>query len=114
MKFEKNKVGTLLTLKPSGRLDSHESDSFEEKLKELIEAGDNHILLDLSDINYVSSRGLRVFINGAKWAQSAGGRLAVCSPQGEVRKVLDMTGLGNLFGVFATSEEAVQSFESDS
>ena len=114
MKFEKSKTGSLLIVKPSGRLDSHESESFEEALKKLIEAGDNHILLDLSEINYVSSRGLRVLINGAKWAQSTGGRLAVCSPQGEVQKVLDMTGLGNLFGVFATSVEAVQSFESNS
>jgi anti-anti-sigma factor len=113
MKFEKNRAGSLLIVKPSGRLDSHESESFEEALRKLIEDGDNHILLDLSEINYVSSRGLRVFISTAKWAQSAGGRLAVCSPQGEVKKVLDMTGLGNLFGVFATSEEAIQSFESD-
>ena len=114
MKFEKSKEGSVLILKPKGRLDSHESDSFEEALKKFIDDGDKVLLLDLSEINYVSSRGLRVFITGAKWAQAAGGRLAVCAPQDDVQKVLDMTGLAALFGVFKTREEAVQSFETNS
>lgn len=111
MKIRKEKEGELLILHPAGRLDSENSPSFEKAVEEAVGRGDKNIIIDMSDVNYMSSRGLRAFLTAAKCAQAAGGKLVACSSQEAVQKVFDMTGVATILGVFGTSEEATLSFD---
>ena len=77
MKIRKDKEGELLVLRPSGRLDSENSPSFEKAVEESVGKGDKNIIVEMSEVNYMSSRGLRAFLTGAKCAQAAGGKLVV-------------------------------------
>lgn len=113
MKIRKSKEGNLLILKPAGRLDSENSPSFEKTIQTAVEEGSKNIVVDLTEVNYMSSRGLRAFLTGAKCAQASGGKLVACGAQEAVQKVFDMTGVATLFGVLASYDEALRSFESD-
>jgi anti-anti-sigma factor len=110
MKIRKDKEGELLVLRPVGRLDSENSPSFEKAVEEAVGKGEKNIIVDMSEVNYMSSRGLRAFLTGAKCAQAAGGKLAACSSQEAVQKVFDMTGVATILGIFGSLEEAIRSF----
>jgi anti-anti-sigma factor len=113
MKIRKSKEGDLLILRPVGRLDSENSPIFEKTIEEAVERGETSLIADLSEITYMSSRGLRTFLGGAKSAKAAGGKLVVCAAQEPVQKVFDMTGVAALFGIFGSYEDAVRCFEGE-
>lgn len=110
MKIRKEKQGEILVLRPVGRLDSENSPGFEKAVEEAVGKGETNLIVDMSEVNYMSSRGLRAFLTGAKCAQAAGGKLVACAPQEAVHKVFDMTGVATMLGVFGTIKEAAGFF----
>ena len=109
---EENHEGCTV-LRPEGRLDSIHGPVLEEALQGLLERGTRRIVIDLSEVSYVSSRGLRAFLVCAKRAAAAGGRLVVCSAQEFVRNAFLMTGMHGLLGGFETCADAVSSLASE-
>ena len=111
MKIDKSKSGNLLVLGPRGRLDSEGGPVLEDLVLKQVEGGERDIVIDLSQVDYMSSRGLRVVITGAKACQAAGGRLVACSPQTGVKKIIEMTGIPTMIGLFESCDEAFRSYE---
>ena len=113
MKIDKRKDDNLTVLKPHGRLDSQDGPVFEQTIEKTIESGNSSIVIDMSEISYISSHGLRVILTGAKLAKAAGGRLAICSSQEIVKKVFDITGVGTLIGIYREYADAVGSVQTE-
>jgi stage II sporulation protein AA (anti-sigma F factor antagonist) len=111
VKIDKSKSGNLLVLGPRGRLDGESGPILEDLILEQVKSGERDIVIDLSQVDYMSSRGLRVVITGAKACQAAGGRLVACSPQTGVKKIIEMTGLPTMIGLYDSSDEAYRSYE---
>ncbi|MBQ6334995.1 MAG: STAS domain-containing protein [Erysipelotrichaceae bacterium] len=84
-------------LELSGRLDTITSPQLEEELKELPE-NISELTLDLKDLEYVSSAGLRVFLNAQK-TMSAKGQMALCNVNEEIMEVLEMTGFTEILTI---------------
>ena len=109
MNIAEEKQSGVVVLKPQGRLDAVESPELEELVQGVIDRGDSRVVMDLSAVPYISSRGLRVVLLGVKQAVAAGGTLAVCSPQVLVRKVFQSIGFQEIIDIFNTVGEAVDS-----
>ena len=88
MEIIEDKERGSVILRPIGRLDGNDSPDLEEAVHGVFERGDKNLLVDLSEVPYISSRGLRVFLLGAKEASKVGGRMAVCSMQEFVKNAL--------------------------
>ena len=70
-------------------------------------AGDAvHILVDLSEVDYISSIGVHMLITSASSIASRGGKLALLSPQPGVLEVLELTGILQLIPIFPDLESA--------
>lgn len=80
----------------SGRLDSGSAGQLEAVLPARVQA-QAKVVLDLADVPYVSSAGLRVLLLGAKAARSTGHRLVLCGISPAVREVFDISGFTSLF-----------------
>jgi anti-sigma B factor antagonist len=63
-------------------------------------------VLDLSEVTFLDSTGLGVLITGLKRCRSAGGNLVLVTAQPNVLKVLEITGLNDVFKVHDTVEGA--------
>ena len=98
----------VAVLRPIGRLDSDHAPSLEEALCAVIQRGDRSLLVDMAEVPYISSRGLRVFLVAAKQAAEAGCRLAACSLQEFVRNTFDISGFEKLIDVFDSSAAALE------
>ena len=59
-------------------------------------AGHTRVVLDLAELSYVSSAGLRAILQGARAAQQQGAEFRVCAPTAGVKKVLEMCGMDRL------------------
>lgn len=97
-------------VKVVGRVDSSTAPQLGEALNTQFDAGTNNLVLDLSEVEYMSSAGLREMVAALKRAKQGGGDLRLCTPSERVVEVLDLAGLDSIFQVFDDQVAAVGSF----
>lgn len=99
---------TLLTI--GGRVDSNTAQTLGQHLNEQIEKGRMNLVIDLEQVEYMSSAGLRELVGALKRTKSAGGDLRLSTPSERVLEVLKLAGLDSVFTVFDDTVSAVGSF----
>lgn len=102
----KEKGATIVQVK--GRLDAGSSPELEKEIAGLAGAGEKHILLDLAELNYISSAGLRVILAGAKKLKAHGGSLSVASLVSVVKEVFEISGFSSIIPIFGSAQEALE------
>ncbi len=105
MNISKSEIDTVTVFRLDGDLDTNSSPLAEEAFKEAIAAGAGAMLVNLSDVGFVSSAGLRVLLAAAK---QLGGQLKVCGLNETVNEVFEISGFSTIFSVFPTEVEALQ------
>jgi anti-sigma B factor antagonist len=108
MDISEEKTDGVMTVGLKGRLDALSAKTVEERLLRLITAGETRLVIDLGEVGYISSIGLRVLLIAAKRLKTAKGQIGICAMQPPIKKVFDIAGFTALFKIFATREEAVQ------
>jgi anti-anti-sigma factor len=106
MEVSEGRAGSATTLRIVGRVDSSVSQLLEQKVLEVM-SREHRVVVDLRDVNYISSAGLRVFVIFAKHARSKNQTIALCGMQEDVAEVFQITGLLELFASYDTVEAAV-------
>ncbi|MCF6313181.1 MAG: STAS domain-containing protein [Verrucomicrobiales bacterium] len=99
---------TILTL--DGRLDGETSPALEKTIHHHLANGQNQLLFDCPQLNYISSAGLRVFLLSSKKTTAAGGSIAFCSLQTGILEVFELSGFDQLFTNHPDLETALQTF----
>ena len=94
----------------SGRVDSNTAPTFEGALKDVIEGGQRNVVLELTEVEFMSSAGLRAMVSSLKACKGGGGSLVVAAPSNRVVEVMQLAGLTSLFSVFDDVTAAVGSF----
>lgn len=107
MNIKKEKVDDFLILKIEGRIDTVQSSFLEEEVNQLFDNGEKNLIFNCSEMNYISSSGLRVFLVAQKKAISTKGKLYLCNLQPAIREVFRISGFSNLFRIFESQEEAL-------
>jgi len=96
---------------PQGRIDATTSPDLEQRLRESMQAGRLFLMVDLAQVTYVSSSGLRVLLVVAKELGQRGGHLVLCCPQPGVTKVLQITGFSEILPLYPSREAALKALE---
>jgi anti-anti-sigma factor len=108
MQIVEEKLGVVLAVALRGRLDAATSKAVEERLLGLIEAGEIRLVVDLAQLDYISSVGLRVLMLAAKRLRAAQGAIAVCALQPPVAQVFEIAGFTSIFRIFPSRGAAVE------
>ena len=90
-----------------GRIDASNSKDLEEQCLELISSGETKMVFDLTEVNYVSSAALRVFLLAAKRISAAKGSVRLCGLSATLQDVFDISGFSKLFVITVTLQEAL-------
>ena len=85
--------------KPVGRLDGITAAATEKDILALLVEGGSLVNIDLSELEYVSSAGLRVLLVCAKAAKAKGGKLVLLSPKPAILEVLTISGFDKILEV---------------
>ncbi|MEO8602269.1 MAG: STAS domain-containing protein [bacterium] len=109
MDIKEERIGTALVIRPSGRLDGTTAAAFESMLLARLDPPPTRLLLDLVDLEYVSSAGLRAILVAAKRGKTVDCRLAVCRARDHIREVFEVSGFGSVVSLHNTVQEALDS-----
>jgi len=97
-------------IKVTGRVDSATAPDLEAALKKQLEGDKAHIVMDLSEVEYMSSAGLRAMVSTLKAARRVSGDVRIAAASPRVEEVLHLAGLSSIFTMYGTREEAIASF----
>ena len=111
MRLQARRWADAIVIAPSGRLDHENSESFREGVKAHLDgaSGGASIVLDFSDLEYVSSAGLRALMLVMNQAKAQGTRVVVAALQPVVAEIFEISRFNMVFSVFATVREALAS-----
>lgn len=110
MQIATQEQGNVAVVAVNGRVDSATAPDLESALKKLVETEKTQIVLDLMDVEYMSSAGLRAMVSTLKSVKRVNGDLRVANPSPRVDEVLRLAGLTSIFSIYRSRDEAVQSF----
>lgn len=99
-----------LVLSVKGSLDALTAPELADAIALQLRDGKTNLVADLSQLDYTSSAGLRVLLNGVKEARQNGGDLRLAAVQPNVKKVLDLSGFTSIMKSFPDVDSAVASF----
>jgi anti-anti-sigma factor len=105
--IDRRQVSDQVVFLVSGRMDAENAPQFEQQCRACISEGLTCIVVDLGELTYVSSMGLRSFIALAKTLQDKGGALRICRLNGLVKQVFEITGLMRTLPVYESVEAAI-------
>lgn len=108
MDITEDRRGDTVVLALSGRLDATTAKTFEDKVGSAIESG-AQLVVDLAQVDYVSSSGLRVFLLAAKRLETSRRKIVLCMLKEHVRQVFDLAGFSSILSIYNSRDEALKS-----
>lgn len=109
MEIHVRTVENVFVVETVGELDAKTSPEAEEQIVPLIRPG-HRIILDMTQVTYVSSAGLRMFLLLHRKILSNEGRMALIGLSEEIRDTMDITGFLNHFTTYDTLERGLEAF----
>ncbi len=109
MEILKRKEKDALVISLKGRLDAVTNPLLEKDLTELMAGGERFLVLNLGDLEYISSAGLRTILAVTKRLKEKQGKLFLASLRSVVREVFDISGFSSIIPVFETVDGAISS-----
>jgi anti-sigma B factor antagonist len=110
MKITDKIINNIQVITISGRIDVISAKDLEIFLDNALDKN-SRMIFDLSETEYISSSGLRVFLATLKTLNKKNGEMKLASLQPVIRNILDISGLSNIFSIHHNLKEAMDSFE---
>jgi anti-anti-sigma factor len=110
MNITENRQAAISTFTLEGRVDSAGAVELEQALHRALSAGRTRIILDLSQVAYINSAGLRILADVLTQNQASGGDLVLVAPSIKVRRVLQIVGFDHFFRTFDDLDSAAREF----
>ena len=116
MEIVHRRLNRVDILNISGRVDAATAPQLKQEVENLFQEGRYRIVLDLNDLAYISSPGLRILIEARKRAREwkitdlEGGDIRIANLPAKIKEVFDLTGFTGLFEIYPDTVEAVGSF----
>jgi anti-anti-sigma factor len=96
----------ILKVNLSGRLDVLGAQAIDMKFTALTATQKAHVLVDMSEVSFLASLGMRTLLSSAKALSNRGGHMVLYKPQPNVLDVLETSGISSLIPVCNDLEEA--------
>ncbi|HWR38162.1 MAG TPA: STAS domain-containing protein [Patescibacteria group bacterium] len=103
------KIGEVTVVKMPKSVDSTTAGEVESQLLGIIKSGVHKLVCDFTGNNYVSSAGLRVFMEASNELEERNGKMAVFGLNEVVYEVFDITGFADVFPITDNEKEAIDS-----
>jgi anti-sigma B factor antagonist len=112
MSLEVRTVGDVTVLTPKGMLlGGKETDELQGKIKELAEAGNKKLLINLGQTTFMNSVSLGVLIAGHSNYAKRSAKMKLCAVDKKIQNIFVVTKLSLVFDVYDSEDEALKSFQ---
>jgi anti-sigma B factor antagonist len=110
MTVSEEKSGEVLVLGLSGQIDREGARIFLQRITQILDSGQQYLVIDFTGVTYINSTGLSALILVAKRLGKSGGKFILAGVIDPIQKVLKISGLATLFTILPTKAEALASF----
>lgn len=110
MNIQVSESKQVTVINVTGRVDSATAGELGSALSQVIADNKVNLVLDTSQVEYMSSAGLRELVSALRKVKPRGGDLRLIQPSQRVLEVLDMAGLTTIFEIYAELTAAVDSY----
>ena len=90
-----------------GSMDTASAPSFQEEMESRLNQGDKNFVVEVAELEYITSAGLRAILAVAKKIKAAGGDICFCCLEGMVREVFEMSYFTQMFTIHDTLDQAL-------
>lgn len=95
---------SILTVQDE-RIDAHNSGELKEYLLQMMDKGENNIIVQLEHVRFIDSSGLGALLSGHKHMVAKSGRFALANIQQQVLSMFELTRLNRIFEIYADINE---------
>lgn len=106
MEITQSKAGKAVVLAVTGRMDAGTSIEFEKRCAELLAADEKWLVADFSNLEFISSAGLRSILAVGKKLKAAQGGMVFCGLKGLVKEVFEISGFNSIFQAYDNAKTA--------
>jgi anti-sigma B factor antagonist len=110
MEIQQNNHGAVTVLKPIGPLCEEDADAVKTQTIEASARNLGRVVVDVSAVPYIDSRGLEVLVEVAEALSQGGQALKLCGANEVLREVVELTDVAPLLEQFPDVNAAVRSF----
>ncbi len=97
MTLTKTTNGSKLTIAAEGRIDTTTAPELDQTIKESVDGADS-LVLDLAEVSYISSAGLRVLLSAHKIMSKKGG-MTVTNASDDIMEIFEITGFSDILNI---------------
>lgn len=94
----------------NGRIDTEGAVTLEKHLVNASQNGNHRMVLDMSQVEYINSAGLRVLAEVLTLNKEQDGNLHLAGINSKVERVFKIIGFDNFFQMFATANDAAAAY----
>ena len=98
----------IVLLEVEGEVDAHTARRLDKALNDLLAQGHSRLVLDASQMEYISSAGLRVLLFAQREARQLGGEVRVFGLNAQVRRVFEIAVFDQLLRISDTRQESME------
>ena len=102
----------ISTLYIKGYLDAHTAPQLEQALQKLLDEKQVRIIVNFSDLTYISSAGLGVFMGFIEDIRNLNGDIKLSNMSPKIYRVFDLLGFPTLYEIFDDEKDAVNRYQS--
>ena len=110
MEINELKTDQCMIVGITGRLDTTNYSMLEKKLMDLIDNQHDKILVECSNMDYISSSGLRILLMGLKKITAMKGKFVLCGLQENIHEIFEISGFTSIFEIHSSREDALKVF----
>ncbi len=98
--------GDIWLVSPQGRLDQSLNPELEQSFNELLNGGHQRFIIDLTEVSYVNSGGLRCLVTAWRRSRSHGGDLILVGLNSRLEEIFSLVGFDRVFPIYTGIEDA--------
>jgi len=101
-------VSEHTVLEVGGEIDVYTAEKLRGRLRDIVNSGEQHVVVDLTKVEFLDSTGLGVLVGAHRRLRARDGSLDLVCPHERLLKVFRITGLDNVFAIHASVEDATR------
>ena len=99
MKINIQRNGDEVVVALNGELDTVTTAQMGEELNRIIEMASNQLIIDCKDLEYISSSGLRFFMQLKRHSEQQNGTVTLINLNDDVKEVFHISGFHHIFNI---------------
>lgn len=108
LQIDLEEIEHRVILRIDGRIDAASAPILDRKINTLIDENHHYLLLDFSQVDYLSSAGMRLLLSATKKLKAKKGSLILFSVGEEVGEIIKMAGFEKILHICPNEKEALQ------